>query len=809
MNESGSRISAPDIAGFSNEIPQVTGLTGQEADARFLRDGPNEIPEVPRHPVLQLLRKFWGLSAWMLEIIAILSFVLDKQTDFWIAVVLLFINAILGFFQEQRASSAVATLRHRLQITARVFRGGIWRLVPARELVTEDIVRLRGGDFVPADMRVIDGDLRVDQSALTGESIEITRQAGAVLYSGSIIRRGEATAIVTATGQRTYFGRTAQLVENAHPKLHVEEITARLVKWLLAIVGVLVTITLALSMAQGRPLLDVLPLSLVLLMSAVPVAFPVMFAVSTAVGTMELGRYGVLVTHLSAVEDAANMEVLCADKTGTLTMNRMTLSGVFVQPGFSEDDVIQIAAFASNPANQDQIDLAFLHEASRRDLLVSDVRTLSFVPFTPETRRTESVVNIGGHEIHAVKGALRTVAGLAGLGPEIIASLEARADEEAVKGARVLAVAQGSAGTSLQFAGLAFLRDSPRPDSCQLIEQLRSLGIRVKMLTGDGLPVAREIAHELGLGDIARAADLQAARKAGEICTADLVARSEGFAEVFPEDKFLVVKSLQSAGHVVGMTGDGVNDAPALSQAEVGIAVSGATEVAKGAASVVLTEEGLASIVELVKIGRATYQRILTWIINKVSRTIMKAGFVVIAFFITGEFVISALSMLLLTFITDFVKIALSVDHVQPSQTPESWRIGPLVKVAVILGLLMLLEVLGLLAIGMHMFDLTSNRLDTFSFLALLFFSLFSIISIRERRAFWRSRPGWVLAAALAADALIGSSIGFFGLAELDPLPSGQIAFIAAYAFTCSLVLNDMVKTFFIERLWIEPRRIR
>jgi len=791
------------------EATSAVGLTEREASDRLSREGPNEVPDAPTHPVLRLLRKFWSLSAWLLELIAALSLILHKQADFWISLALLFVNAILSFLQEQRASSAVAALRRRLQVTARTLRDGAWGLITARELVTGDVVRLRAGDFVPADVRVVDGELRVDQSALTGESLEVQKRSADALFAGSVVRRGEATAIVTATGTRTYFGRTTHLIESARPKLHVEEITTRLLRWLFVIVGTLVSLAVALSVLRGLPLLDIVPLSLVLLISAVPIALPVLITVSTAIGSVELGRHGVLVTHLAAVEDAANMDVLCADKTGTLTMNRLTLGAVLVQPGFTEDDVLRTAVLASNPADQDPIDLALLRAASERGLLDSSAKTLSFVPFTPETRRTESIVEINGRKMRALKGALRTLAELVDLPPDTVAEIEARADEEGKKGARVLAVARGDDGAPVRLIGLAFLRDLPRPDSRRLIEQLRSLGVRVKMLTGDGLPVACEIARTLGLGDIVRAPELRAAEKDGGLGATELAVRAGGFAEVFPEDKFLVVEHLQSAGHVVGMTGDGVNDAPALSQAEVGIAVSGATDVAKRAASIVLTEEGLASIVDVVKIGRSIYQRVLTWIINKVSNTILKAGFVVVAFIFTGKFVISALGMILLVFMTDFVKIALGTDRVRPSQTPESWRIGPLVKVAVVLGTLMLLEALALLAIGSRIFELTGDRLHTFSFLTLLYFAIFSIVSFRERRPFWRSRPGWVLAAALAADALIGTAIGFFGMAELGPLPLGQIVLTAAYALICSLTLNDIVKSVLTEHLWIAPRRIQ
>jgi plasma-membrane proton-efflux P-type ATPase len=738
----------------------------------------------------------------MIELIVLLSFILHKWADLWVALSLLVVNAILSFLQEQRASAAVSALRHRLQVAARVLRDGAWQTIPALNLVRGDVVRVRSGDFVPADVQIVEGALQVDQSVLTGESQELSKTNNDALYSGSIVRQGEATAVVVATGEQTYFGRTTRLVESAHPKLHVEAVITRVVKWLFLIVGILVAVAIIASLVEGLQLVDILPLSLVLLMSAVPVALPVMFTVSMAVGSMELARRGVLVTRLSAAEDAANMDVLCADKTGTLTMNRLSLTGALPQPEFTDNDVVRDGALASTEANQDPIDLAFLRAARERQLLQGSERTPSFTPFSPKTRRTEALVESGGRKIRVMKGALRTVADAVGLDASAIEALEARATEEAQKGVRVLAVARANGDEPLQFVGLALLYDAPRPDSRQLIDELRSLGVTVKMLTGDALPVAREVARELGLGDVIRAPELRAAQAAPTAHAPELVQGSSGFAEVFPEDKFLVVESLQTAGHVVGMTGDGVNDAPALRQAEVGIAVSGATDVAKGAASVVLTTEGLGGIIDLVKNGRAIYQRVLTWIVNKVSRTILKAGFVVIAFLVTGKFVISALGMILLVFMTDFVKIALSTDNVRPSQKPETWNIGPLVVLAVLLGLVMLIEALGLLAIGWQRFDLGSDpgQLQTFTFQTLLFFALFSIVSIRERRVFWASRPSAILAAALLADAFVGILIGAYGLAELRPLPLHQTALIVGYALVCSLGVNDFIKSAFIAR---------
>ena len=490
----------------------TNGLSIAEAKVRLLRDGANDVPEQEQHLLLQFARKFWGLSAWMLELIAILSFALGKRADFWIAVALLVVNAVLSFVQEQRASAAVTALRSRLRVTARVLRDGSWQGASARDLVRGDIVRLRSGDFVPADVQVIEGNLEIDQSALTGELVEQTKSADDTLFSGSTVRQGEAMAVVIETGARTYFGKTTLLVESAHPKLHIEEVITRVVKWLFLIVGILVTITIAVSLLSGGKLIEILPLSLVLLMSAVPVALPVMFTVSMAVGSVELARRGALVTRLSAAEDAATMDVVCADKTGTLTMNNLVLASVQPQPGFVANDVIRDGALASNEANQDTIDLAFLRAARDGKLLADAFSAISFVPFSAKTRRTEAVVETGGRRVRVMKGALRTVAEAAGLDASQIAALEARADEEAKKGFRVLAVAREESALPLSLVGLAFLYDAPRPDSRQLIDELRTLGVSVKMLTGDALPVAREVGRELGLGEIVRAPELRPAQ---------------------------------------------------------------------------------------------------------------------------------------------------------------------------------------------------------------------------------------------------------------------------------------------------------
>ena len=784
--------------GSSREL----GLPSRDAMRRLDRQGPNEVPEKKSHPVLGFAQKFWGPSAWMLELIAALSFILDKRADLIVATALLAINAILSFLQEQRASAAVTTLRRQLQVSARVLRDGQWRLIPARDLVGGDVIRVRSGDFVPADTQIIDGHLRVDQSALTGESRELGRTTDDALYSGSIVRHGEATAVVTATGTRTFFGRTTQLVESARPKLHVEEVIGRVVKWLFIIVGTLVLITVIASLVQGFALIEILPISLVVLMSAVPIALPVMFTVSMAIGSIELTHQGVLVTRLNASEDAADMDVLCADKTGTLTLNRLSLVSVLPQPGFNAEEVIRSGALASNDADQDPIDLAFLRVARERTLLRGSEKTLSFLPFSADTRRTEAIIDAGDGPVRVMKGALRTIGQITATSATTLDSLEARMQQEAQKGYRALAVARAIGNESPRLVGVALLSDAPRPDSRRLITELHELGVAVKMLTGDALPVAGEIARQLGIGEIGRPLRSKADGQTAGSEIGEMFRKYDGLAEIFPEDKFTVVKSLQRDGHVVGMTGDGVNDAPALRQAEVGIAVTDATDVAKGAASIVLTVEGLGGIVALIKNGRAIHQRIVTWIINKISRTILKAGFVVIGFLVTGKFVISALGMMLVVFMTDFVKVALSTDRARPSRKPETWNIQSLAGLAVVLGFFMLIEALGLLAVGWQWFSLAQNpgRLHTFTFETLLFFALFSILSVRERRAFWASPPSAILAVALALDACVGVLIGLHGVAELAPLSLQALLVVMGFALFFSLGVNDLVKSALIRR---------
>ena len=784
-----------------------TGLTAAQVEVGRKEHGYNEVAVQKGHPVLNFLKKFWGISAWMLELIMVLSAVLRKFSDLAVVGALLVINAVLSFMQERRAAGVVEALRRRLQVSARVRRDSNWQVIAARELVPGDIVRVRPGDIIPADVKLLTGALSVDQSALTGESKDADKSPGEVLASGSVVRRGEGNGVVMLTGAKTYFGRTTELVQAARPKPHIEAVVAKVVRWLFVIVGALIGVVVVLSLIRGAPLVEMIPLMLVLLMSAVPVALPVMFTVSMAVGSKELAKRGVLVTRLSAAEDAATMDVLCVDKTGTITMNQLAVTGVIALEHATEADVLFAGALASQEANQDPIDLAFLAAAKERRVFdnLPKVSPVSFAPFDAKNRRTEGVVEQNGRRFRVMKGAVRTIAETCGLQSLAIVELEARVSASAAKGYRTLAVARGPEAGAPTLVGLVSLYDPLRPDAKQLIAQLRDLGVAVKMLTGDALPVAREIGQRVGLPNIRRVADLKASDAVASNKTVDLFAGADGFAEVYPEDKYVVVQHLQAAGHVTGMTGDGVNDAPALRQAEVGIAVSAASDVAKGAASVVLTEPGLTNIVALVEQGRTIYQRILTWIINKISRTILKAAFVSIAFVVTGKFVVSAFAMLLLVFMTDFAKISLATDNVRPSQKPETWNIGGFITVSLVLGVAMVAETLFLLWIGWSQFGLATNdhALYTFSFLMLLYFAVFSVASARERRWFWASLPSGTFLSALAADTLMGTVLTFVGLPGLSPLPWWQTLAIFGYALISCLVVNDVVKVAMIK--WRVP----
>ena len=787
-----SKIQAEDTFNLN----YANGLNSWEVQEKQKLYGRNEVAEKQASPIVAFAKKFWGLAAWMLEVAIVLSAVLGKYLDVYIIAALLLVNAVLGFIQEQQATRAVKALKQKLQLQARVLRDGVWQTVNATEIVSGDVVRVRSGDFVPADFKILDSEVTVDQSAITGESLPVEKNAGDVVYSGSLVKKGEVTGVITAIGVQTMYGKTAQLVQFAKPKLHMEGVISNLMKWLLVMVVSLLLVATAVSWARGLNLLDLLSLALVLLVAAIPVALPTMFTITMALGSYELAGKGVLVTRLSASEDAALMDVLCVDKTGTITENKLTIADTAEMGNYSKEDTLIFGQLASQMANQDPIDLAFFAAVDDKKIRFDEFKQTKFTPFDPSTRRTEAIVEKRGQTLRVAKGAVLSIIEVCQPTEDELAEIKNKTDAFAEKGYRVIAVAAGKESGKMDVVGLVALYDKPRPESAKLIAKLRSLGIAVKMLTGDSQPIATQIAKEVGLGEkITRMADVE--KNAGNaVVAAEIVDEMDGFAEIYPEGKYRIVKGLQVENHVVGMTGDGINDAAALKQAEVGIAVNNATDVAKGSASVVLTEEGLSNVVDLVKTGRMIYQRILTWIFNKIVKTFQVILFVIVAFLLTGLFVVGAFQVVLLLFLVDFVTISLSTDNVTPSEKPESWNITPLVKGATLLGVATVIESLGLLYLGLNYLGLSNTAmLNTFSFDMLLFGGLFTIFVVRERSNFWKSKPSRPLLTAITADIIISSLISIIGIPGLTPIPPLYVAIALGWFFVFALLLNDQLKT--------------
>ncbi len=672
-------------------------------------------------------------------------------------------------------------------------------MVPARELVLGDIVRVRSGDFVPADLKILTGEeLEVDQSALTGESMPVTRKAGELLYSGSIIRRNEATTIVDKTGKNTYFGKTTELVQFARPKLHIESIITRIVEYLLLTVVILIGIMFVVTYLRGLSLISLIPLALILIVFAVPVALPAMFTVTMSFGSLEISKKGGLLTRLSAIEDAASMDILCADKTGTLTENRLHLTDIIPSNKYSEEDLAKFGYLASQEANQDPIDMAFINYVKTKNIDIKDNKILKFYPFDPSTRRTEAIIEKNSKRFKVTKGAVNTICQLCNV------SLDENISENmkrfAEKGYRTLAVAvlnDMDEKASYEFCGLAFLYDAPRADTPALIEKLKEKGISVKMLTGDAEPIAREIARKVGLNDnIVPVSELKKLRESSPQEATEIAEKSSGFAEIYPEDKYVIVKSLQANKHIIGMTGDGINDAPSLKQAEVGIAVSSATDVAKAAASVVLTNEGLSNIVDVVTTGRSVYQRIVTWVLNKIVKTFEIAVFVSLAFIIFNIYALSALDVVLFLFLIDFVTISISTDKERGSDNPEKWNISSLVKLSIGLGVCTVSELFLLLFIGKIYFNIFSDIrvLHTFYFTEILFFGLLTPLILRERNRFWTSKPSNTLLIAIIADIIIVSMMAAFGFGIIHSISPVEILFLFIYGVISVFLVNDSIK---------------
>lgn len=767
-----------------------SGLSEDEATLRIQKFGRNEVTEKKGNPLLAFLARYWGPMPWLLELAIVLSSVLGHYLEAGIIFALLTINAVIGFVQSRGSQKALEALKKRLAVRANILRDGKWAIRKAGDIVPGDIISVGLGDIIPADAKLISGALSIDQSILTGESLPVEAQVSSLLYSGSIVKRGEARCLVVNTGSSTYFGRTAQLVKSARPKSHQEQIMLSVVRYML-IAGILALLVVGVDAAlSGTGLISILTFAVIFLMGAVPVALPAVLTIVQSVGATQLARRGVLVTRLDSIEDAASIDVLCLDKTGTITQNKLAVGEVIPFDGFTSEDVMRMAALASQEQSKDAIDAAIFENINSLNVNQTAYQTVSFIPFEPSTRRAEATVRMDGQSFKVTKGAPQIVISLcAGTAISTKAKMDQSVEEFSRKGYRTLAVARSAEGDSDSFrmVGLLSLSDPPRIDSIEMIAGVRLLGVKPLMLTGDNLAIAREIARQVGVGsNIIRMDDF---RKSGDTEQGRLIEQSDGFAEIYPEDKYRIVKLLQSRGHLVGMTGDGVNDAPALKQAEMGIAVSSATDVAKASASMVLTEPGIGVIVEAITTSRHIYQRMLTWVINKVTKVIQLIGLLTIGFFWFHDLVISLLGMVLLIFANDFVTMSLATDKVKYTANPNKWNVRNITLAALVVGVWLVIEGVISLYIGKYYFHLGWEQLQTLAVLMLIFTSQFRVYIVRERRYFWSSLPGRELLIATLAAILVFSLMGVYGIFMAALLPY-QVLFVLGFSALFTLAFD-------------------
>ncbi len=764
----------------------TAGLTSAEAHERLLASGPNATPTETPPAWRRLAGKFWAPVPIVLEVAIVFQLALREYVEAAIVAGLLVFNAALGFFQEDRARATLEALKARLAISASVRRDGAWTSLPADQVVDGDVVKLSLGVVAPADVRLLDGNVLLDQSMLTGESLPIEAGPGYETYAGALVRRGEATALVTATGPRTRFGHTAALVRTAHAASAEQHAVFGVVRNLAVVNAGVVAFQLVYGLAHDLPPVDLLRLVLTAVLAAVPVALPATFTLASALAARSLAGKGVLPTRLSAVEEAGGIDVLCADKTGTLTRNALSVTAVRATTGFDEPAVLAWAALASDEGGADPVDAAVRAAAAAAP---APARVTAFTPFDPAVKMSEArAQDAGGAELRVVKGAFAPVAALCA--PSADAARDAAALQ--AEGYRVLAVAAGPR-RAMRLVGLVALSDPPRDDAAGLIGDLASLGVRTLMITGDSSETAGVVAREVGLAG--------ETWPHGAPLDGPALEHYGVFAGVFPEDKFKIVKALQSHGHIVGMCGDGANDAPALRQAQMGIAVSTATDVAKSAAGIVLTEAGLGGLVEAVREGRATFQRVLTYTLRTITGKIVQVMFLAVGLVMTGRAILTPALMVLIIVTGDFLAMASTTDNVTPSPAPNRWRIGAMTLVGVALGACGLAFCSAVLAAGDYALRLPPRPLQSLAAVTLVFETQGILYVVRERRRIWSSWPSlWFNAAALTNVAIISILAGFGVL--LAPLPPAVVGAVFAATIVFAVAL-DLRKAALFRRLLV------
>lgn len=766
------------------------GLTTPEAEKRLQEYGFNEIPERKTHSLLKFFGFFWGPIPWMIEIAAILAALIQHWETFYIIMAMLLLNAGVGFWQRQKANHAIALLKEKMAIFARVRRDGDWRQIPARDLVPGDIVRLRLGDIVPADIRLINGDyLMVDESALTGESLPQEKNVGQLAYAGAIIRQGEMNGVVVGTGLNTYFGKTARLVETAKPTSHLQKALEKMADYLILVGLLLVAVVFLVALFRHENFLETLEFALVLAVAAVPATLPAVLSITMAIGAGVLAHKGAIVSNMAAIDELAGMDVLCSDKTGTITKNLLSVQEIRPLAGFSPQDVITLAALASREEDGDSIDLAVLHVAKADNL--NGLEVTAFKPFDPVTKRVEVTVrDTAGQTFQVSKGAPQAI--LALLAPDIgvAADVDALVQEFAAKGYRTLGVGRTDAASQWQYAGLISLSDPPRDDSAATIQSAQSLGVAIKMLTGDQLAIAQETARQVNLGtniktpeDFLEKPDRQALLQ---------VEAADGFAQVFPEHKFHIVELLQMGGHIVGMTGDGVNDAPALKKADAGIAVAGATDAARSAAAIVLTRPGLAVIIDAIRESRRIFQRMKSYAIYRIGGIIRVLLFVTLSIIIFNFYPVTAVMIVLQTLLNDLPILSIAYDHARPGDLPERWEMREILSISTFLGIMGVLFSFGLFYVGLEVLRLEPAPLQTFIFLKLTVASYLDIFMGRTKGFFWSLKPGGLLVISGVLTRILAIAMAIFGW-FMTPI-SWQLALLVCGWSTLELLVTDPLK---------------
>jgi H+-transporting ATPase len=763
------------------------GLSSAEAAARLERYGPNALPEQERSVLLELLSHFWAPIPWMIEAALLLTALTSRWADFGIIAALLALNGLVGFWEEHQAANAIEALKERLAKQARVLRDGEWVTLPAEQIVPGDLLTVQRGDVVPADGRILSGAADADESALTGESLPVGKSTGETLYSGTVLSRGSPTMRVLATGAATEFGRTAELTEEGAQQSHFQAAIFSIGKYLIAIAMTLVAVIVAVSLLRGTSLASTLEFALVVTIASIPVALPAVLSVTMAVGARYLAKREAVVSHLPAVEEMSGVDVLCADKTGTITRNELAIAGVaVVAEGADREEVLREAALTSEGGGEDPIDAAILAALGGPP---EGCEVLALEPFDAERKRAEAHVSEAGTgEYRVAKGAVQAILDLVGeraAGAGRVA--EATADF-ARRGQRALAVARTEGG-AWRLSGVLAIADPPREDSRETLEEAARLGVEVKMVTGDRVEIAREIAAEVGIGEEVLESSAIEALEGEEL--ASRVEDADGFAQVVPEDKYRIVEALQSRGHIVGMTGDGVNDAPALARADAGIAVSGATDAARAAADIVLLSAGLSVIVEAIHRAREVFRRMTNYAIYRITETIRVVLFVTVSIVVFDFFPVTPIQIVLLAILNDAAILTIAYDRVRPSPRPERWDLREVLTIATVLGLAGVVESFSLLGIAVGPLGVSHAEAQTLMYLKLSVAGHLTLFVARTRDRMWSYRPAWILLIAVVGTQVLATVVAASGL-FMDPLRWSLIGLAWGYAIVWILLLDQV-----------------